>query len=59
MRLTLFGATGETGRLVLARALAHGHSAVAYARSPGKINTHHGRLTIVAGELDDAPAIAR
>jgi uncharacterized protein YbjT (DUF2867 family) len=37
MKLTIFGSTGETGRLVTHQALAKGHEVVAYARKPAKL----------------------
>lgn len=58
MRLTIFGGTGETGRLLVDKALAAGHDVVAYARSPGKLEARD-RLEVVEGTLGDAGAIAR
>jgi nucleoside-diphosphate-sugar epimerase len=57
MRVTIFGGTGPTGRLLIEQALAEGHDVVAYARTPAKLPTHD-RLTPVEGQLDDAGAIA-
>ncbi|MCF1595211.1 NAD(P)-dependent oxidoreductase [Streptomyces muensis] len=56
MRLTVFGGTGPTGRLLIDQALAEGHEVVAYARSPEKLPVREG-LTAVRGELDDAGAV--
>jgi uncharacterized protein YbjT (DUF2867 family) len=59
MQLTVFGATGPAGLLVVQRALDQGHQVTAYARSPGKLDglRAHPELTVVGGELDDAAAI--
>lgn len=59
MRLTVFGATGETGRLLIEQALAAGDHVVAYARDPSKLELKHGHLTVMKGELSDTPGIER
>lgn len=56
MRITVFGATGQVGKLFIERALAEGHTITAYARSPGKLEAHE-RLTVVAGTLTEADKI--
>lgn len=58
MRLTVFGPTGATGRLLVARALAAGHRVTAYARAPGKLAAADD-LVVVEGQLDDGDAIRR
>jgi putative NADH-flavin reductase len=57
MRLAAFGATGPTGRLLIRQALDAGHSVVAYARNPAKLDVVDSKLSVVAGELSDAAAI--
>jgi uncharacterized protein YbjT (DUF2867 family) len=59
MRITVFGATGPAGRLVVRRAHDQQHQVTAYARSPAKLDELRELtgLTVVAGELDDAAAI--
>lgn len=59
MQITVFGATGPAGRLVVRHALDQGHHVTAYARDPAKLDvlTDHPELTVVVGELDDAAAI--
>lgn len=59
MKLTIFGATGETGRQLIEQALASGNQVVAYARNPLKIGISHERLATVQGELSDTLAIGR
>jgi nucleoside-diphosphate-sugar epimerase len=57
MRITIFGGTGPTGRLLVEQALAADHDVIAYARSPDKLPRHE-RLQVVQGQLDDAAGIA-
>ena len=57
-RLTVFGATGPSGRLLVQQALAGGHEVTAFARDAARIEPAAG-LTVVPGELDDAPAVRR
>jgi putative NADH-flavin reductase len=59
MKLTIFGATGTTGKQLIEQALAAGNQVVAFARNPLKIGASHERLTIVQGELTDTPAVER
>lgn len=58
MKVTVFGATGRTGRWILEHLLADGHDVTAYVRNPDKIDRQHERLTVIAGDMDNAPAIA-
>jgi len=59
MKLTIFGATGATGKQLIEQALAAGNQVVAFARNPSKIGASHEHLTIVQGELADTAAIER
>jgi putative NADH-flavin reductase len=59
MKLTIFGATGGTGKQLIEQALAAGNEVVAFARTPSKISTSHEHLAIVRGELADPAAIER
>lgn len=62
MRLAILGATGQTGRQLLAQALAGGHTVVALARRPEAITVTNERLTVLHGDgtkVDDvAKAVA-
>jgi uncharacterized protein YbjT (DUF2867 family) len=49
MKLTIFGTTGGTGKLLVEQALAAGHEVVAFVRDPSKLTTKHERLTFVVG----------
>jgi putative NADH-flavin reductase len=57
MKLTIFGATGRTGQLLVQQALNAGHSVTALARRPEKLTIQHPRLTIVQGDIQDARAV--
>ncbi len=57
MKITIFGATGETGRQLVQQALAAGHEVVAYIRNPSKLNINHEHLKVIQGELADEPLI--
>lgn len=51
MKVTIFGATGGTGKLVVEQALAKGHRVTAFTRSPHKISTKAETLTIIEGDI--------
>lgn len=57
MKLTVFGATGGTGRLVVEGALAQGHEVNALARDPGKLGIENPALSVVQGDVLDAAAV--
>ena len=57
MNVTVFGATGQIGRLVVGELLAGGHEVTVYVRSPGKLGRIDPRLVTVAGELSDEARI--
>ena len=59
MRITIFGATGKTGRLVVEQALAQGDGVVAFARTPSKLGITNPKLSIVEGDIADADAVER
>jgi len=56
MKITVLGATGPTGRLVIEQALARGDEVVAYVRNPQGLQPRPG-LQVVAGLLSDAAAL--
>jgi uncharacterized protein YbjT (DUF2867 family) len=59
MKLTIFGGTGGTGRLLIQQALAAGNQVVAFVRNPSKLGITHEHLTVVQGELADPALIER
>jgi len=50
MRLTVFGATGRTGRPVVTQALDRGHEVRAFLRDPAKLEVDHAGLQVVEGD---------
>jgi putative NADH-flavin reductase len=57
MKLAVFGATGRTGKLLVAQALEAGHDVVAFARTPSKLGIKHERLTVVQGDVQDTELV--
>ncbi|MET7474261.1 NAD(P)H-binding protein [Streptomyces sp. NPDC005648] len=57
MRVTVFGATGAIGRLVVQRLLDDGHEVTALVRTPAKLALAHPRLTVRTGQLSDRAAV--
>jgi putative NADH-flavin reductase len=58
MRLTILGATGGIGSLLLPLALDQGHYVTAFARAPEKITRIGSRLNILGGDLFNAEQMA-
>lgn len=50
MDITVFGATGTVGRLLVDQALAAGHHVVAHTRDASRVPRRHERLRVVAGD---------
>jgi putative NADH-flavin reductase len=59
MRIVIFGANGQTGRLLTRQALAAGHDVAAVTRRPAQFPITHGRLAVVEADVRDAPAADR
>src|SRR3972149_5827960 len=59
MKLTIFGASGRTGKLLVEQALAAGHDVVAFVRNPAKLTTRHEQLKVVIGDVKDPAAVER
>jgi putative NADH-flavin reductase len=62
MRITVFGANGGTGRLLVAQAANAGHEVTAVTRHPDAFPLRHDNLTVFAGDVtnvDDAHAAIR
>lgn len=51
MKLVVFGATGGTGRQVVAQALSAGYTVTALARRPEALAIRHERLTVLCGDV--------
>jgi putative NADH-flavin reductase len=53
MKVALFGATGGTGRQVLAQALEQGHQVTALVRDPAKLGERGSDVNVVQGDVLD------
>jgi uncharacterized protein YbjT (DUF2867 family) len=56
-RILVVGATGGTGRQLLAQALARGFDVTALVRNPSRLRVDHPRLTIVQGDVLDPASV--
>jgi putative NADH-flavin reductase len=60
MRITVFGATGGTGRHIVEQALGAGHEVTAVVRDPARLGVAAADgLTVVTAQLDDRAAVGR
>jgi putative NADH-flavin reductase len=57
MRITLFGATGGTGRQFIQQASAAGHDVTAVVRDPDRLAESHPRLQVLRADVMDPVAI--
>jgi uncharacterized protein YbjT (DUF2867 family) len=57
MKITVFGANGPTGRLLVRLALDEDHEVVAFTRHPDGFPIEHPRLEVAAGDVHDAAAV--
>ena len=58
-KLLVLGATGGTGREVVAQALGRGHAVTVLVRDPVRLGDHASRVSVVVGSLpDDTAALA-
>ena len=58
VRVTVFGASGRTGREVVARAAAAGMHVTAYVRDPARLGDAADGVRVVTGALDDDARLA-
>ena len=59
MKLTVFGATGRTGKPLIQQALFSdaNHEVTAFVRDPAKLGISHENLRVVQGDVEDAEAV--
>lgn len=57
MRISIFGANGGTGRVLVRQALDAGHEVVAVTRRPGEFPFTHPRLVIAGADVRDIRAV--
>ena len=58
MRIVVFGAAGRIGKLVVDKALGHGHHVVAFIHSTSLMQ-HSPELTSLSGDVRDFDAVSR
>jgi len=58
MRILIIGATGGTGRQLVAQALEAGHQVTALVRNLSKLKMNHERLTVINGNVLDYSSVA-
>jgi putative NADH-flavin reductase len=59
MNVVIFGATGQTGRLLTERAVANGHVVTAFVRDPARLNAARDSVRVVQGDVLDSTAVDR
>ena len=57
MNVIVFGATGDTGRWIIRRAVQEGHDVTAFVRDPGRMRVVHDRVKVVRGDVLDAASV--
>jgi uncharacterized protein YbjT (DUF2867 family) len=58
LNILVLGATGPTGRLIVAQALARGYDVAALVRSPEKLSGLEG-VKLVVGDVRDESTLAK
>ncbi|HUO82594.1 MAG TPA: SDR family oxidoreductase [Gammaproteobacteria bacterium] len=58
LRILIVGATGGTGRMLVAQSLERGYAVTAFVRDPSRLKIEHPRLRIVPGDVLDAESVA-
>ena len=56
-RILIVGATGGTGRQLVAQALKRGYTVTALARNPSRLQMTHPRLKVVRGDVLDGASV--
>jgi putative NADH-flavin reductase len=57
MRILIFGATGGTGRELVAQALQRGHDVTPFVRTSGKLSSADSRLRVMQGDIQRAESV--
>jgi putative NADH-flavin reductase len=57
MKVLVFGATGDTGRLLISSGLEQMHGITAFVRDPSKLNMRHENLSVVEGDVADYKSV--
>lgn len=59
MKILILGATGGTGKQLVAQALEQHHEVTALVRDPSKINLTHEKLTVIKGDVLDKDVLVK
>lgn len=59
MNVTVFGASGATGREVVRQALDRGHAVRAFVRDPDTLRIRHARLETMLGDVTEFASVER
>src|SRR5438132_13747169 len=59
VKVVIFGATGQTGRLLTERGVAKGHQVTAFARDPARLDLPNGSVRVIQGDVLDSAALHR
>ena len=59
MKVVIFGATGQTGRLLTERTVANGHTVTAFVRDPARLTIPSESMSVVRGDVLDAASVDR
>ncbi len=54
MKLTFFGATGQTGMEIVKQALSSGHDVTVVARDPAKLGEFKSKVKVIQGDSTDS-----
>lgn len=58
MKVIVIGATGSLGQVAVEHLLHEGHTVTGFARSPEKLDMHHKRLALVAGDATSSSDVS-
>lgn len=53
MKIAVFGASGQTGLLIVYQALDKGHEVTAFSRRASNVTISHPRITVIEGDILD------
>jgi len=59
VKLAIFDATGGTGKMLVKQALAEGFDIKVLARDPAKLSTHHERMKIITGDINNTESVSQ
>jgi putative NADH-flavin reductase len=57
MNVLVFGASGGTGRELVAQGVEQGHTLTAFVRNPAKFEIKHAKVKIIQGDVVDARSV--